>query len=77
MVESMWLNLDIDAYKQTIHEIEQVAHSCLVLVVHYCFLCLKSENSQHACKMERWTHSSYFKYDAGATVRMEPEIYRI
>ena len=77
MVVSVWLKLDIDVYKQTVHKVEQVACSCLVLVMHYCFLCLKSENHQHVCKMEGSTKSSYFKYDAGATVLMESEINRI
>ena len=38
----------------------KVARSCLVLVVQYCFMCLKSENHKHVCKMEGRTHSSYF-----------------
>ena len=68
MVESMRLKLDTDTYRQTVHKVEQAEGSCLVLVVHYCFICLKSLNRQHVCKMEGLAHTSYFKYDAGATV---------
>ena len=49
MVESVRLKLCIDTHKQTIHKVEQVARSCLLLAVHCCFLCLKSENRQHVC----------------------------
>ena len=80
MVESVQLKLDTDAYKQTSYKVEEVARSCLVLVVHYCFLCLRSENRQLVCKWKD-KHTLVVlrkrKYDTGATVLMEPDINRI